>query len=1621
MNYPSGRIFLYQRGDFRHLYWVSLWLLGLFLCTAQSLQAQDISSLKDEGNGYYEIYQAAQYYQVAVGLAPDDPLVNYRLAESYREIFNYPLAASYYQATLNLDPFSYPLALFYLARMNKAVGQFQLAKNQFDSFVSKFQGSQILEISERDRFVAQAKIESSGCEWAMQQLASPFNEQGFVNLPQPVNSTNNDYAVAIMEHDTSITITSGRKGTKGALVDNRYGDYFTDNMNFVKGSQWQRTDLAQRFEIVNTKFSDGAGCYNRTRDTYYFTSCYEGNAFCQLYVIRLNNERWSRPKQLNQQINLPGYDNRHPALSPGGDTLYFTSNRPGGLGGNDIWMSTSKDGDDWGAPSLVPAINTPFNEVAPYLHHDGTLFFSSDGHVGFGGLDIFSISPISSAPQNLGVPVNSGFDDTFFTIGDKLGYLSSNRIGGLGKFDIYQFPWPGSAQALAEQFKGRASGDQLRSRIRQYSNRNLVSARDEDQFYYDNLTAEERAQINRILAARRLSGTYFNPANLADEDFKYYQKLDIETKAIIERLAQRELQKLQGVDEFGNNQVNFLEPSDLQYYEGISAEERKIIDRIIAAKVEDRKETLEALNANERDYWQTNSSQTQQRIERQAQDLAFDQQQEQLRSEAQQASERINQNQTQLDRQPHLSDPQVQAVAGKLSEAYQRTIEQRDWQQKLLYQKLTAHQKDDLHKLALKKFIEDSDLAPDNKQSAIEQLALPQEGQLLASLSPQDQVNAKALIDAIAEVIMNQTQGLDPQMLQTFENLTDIERLALELQAQQKLLSLDVQKTTEDQEAISSIREEIQSEVPAQPDLSEEQQQTEQALAEKFSQQAQTFAIRKLQPREAYYFNTLTPTQNLEIQKLSQAIVRSELQAINLDPALDASLTEVDRAFFKSLPPSEQLLLEQIILHGMQSGSDEEVEQYLTQLDAQELNRVQRLRTQYLQSATQTPDTPLSTSWSSEEYPQLSTSSRQFLEEQPVDQQPVIRALLSKGLESENLSNEEKQYLNSLDEPQKEQLAKAIKEIEGSGPSQVVTTTVENLNLSNQDRAFVQSLPESIQEEYLQLIAQSSDEITIDQLTALNSWSNLSGLQQDGLKRISGLESTVDNPADIQLADALILDNISGEDLNYLESLTPLQQKEIKNWLQQPSEEGDLGKTYTPEQVERLRAIKSAYHSNSNLEPGAPTGIPQAMKEWHANLPATSAAQLDELSTEERSILAEIVAKNSLNFEDYQGTSREFLESMSLSELQGLQGMMDVYTQVYPEMVPQRYQSSPSIISGQLTDASLNPLPGQPVDLLDENQSVVGSIVTDQQGVFSFNLDEYQRPLQIRVPGVDSFEVQSWIIKEDHNNSTEHQPETTVDNQATESKPPLQTEQGSVVTSGTTSQIPGEAIIYFDFDRHDLRPEAKKTIDAVADFLKQNSTAEVTVAGHTDYIGSDHYNQQLSQRRSNAAARYLQTLIPRLQPKVQAFGESNPLFSNRTPFGRQYNRRVELLIKGAVIYRAPMRTVLIKPGVSLSTLARNLGVSEETILAWNGTTKRVFRAYQPIRLPSATNFEQYHRLVFDPASKSDQFADAKYHLVRFGDTLFRLAARYDTTVERLEELNQMEASDLKAGTRIRVR
>jgi outer membrane protein OmpA-like peptidoglycan-associated protein/tetratricopeptide (TPR) repeat protein len=284
-------------------------------------------------------------------------------------------------------------------------------------------------------------------------------DNGWTIAPTSFNSPQNDFAPVLLP-DGRIVFTSDRNMGAGKesyrWTGNKFMDIFITEpesaspQNF--DSQW------------NTPGNEGTPCFNKQSSEAFFVRAVgaykDDDAFCKIFVSEKNTAAmWTPPVPLPFQKEKINY--LHPALSPDGNTLYFSCNDPEGWGGYDLWsvQRNPKTETGWDEPKLLPrSVNTPNNELFPSFDAD-TLYFSSDGHTGMGGLDIFrthrSEKTAWAPPQNLKSPINSGADDFSFVsdfirikgakpkVGDLIntGYFTSNRSseGARGGDDIYRF------------------------------------------------------------------------------------------------------------------------------------------------------------------------------------------------------------------------------------------------------------------------------------------------------------------------------------------------------------------------------------------------------------------------------------------------------------------------------------------------------------------------------------------------------------------------------------------------------------------------------------------------------------------------------------------------------------------------------------------------------------------------------------------------------------------------------------------------------------------------------------------------------------------------------------------------------------------------------------------------------------------------------------------------------------------------------------------------------------------------------------------------------------------------------------------------------------------------------
>lgn len=403
-----------------------------------SLSKSQYSKAGDRFFAREEYYKAAQEYRKAVLANAKDNYANYMLAESYRLYFDYPSAEKYYTAVVqNNGGAQFPLSGYWLASMLKVNNKYAEAEKAFNTFADSYRPLNAADAV----FGPQARTEAKGCSLAVAESTKKLPDYRYSILPKGVNTEYSDYAAAPYQHDTMVVLTSARPRSSANIDDPRTGSRFSDLFAFTKkGVNWEQSNLRD-LDGFNSRVNEGAGSFNTKRTKYYFTSCSE-KAECQIMVSELAGGKWGSPKPLNTNVNALGYAAKQPSVSPSGDTLYWISDRPGGVGNTDIWMSTKKAGtEDWGkAVNMGKEINTPYQELSPYLGPEGLFFFSSNGREGFGGFDIYMAENRGTGKvTNVGYPFNSNRDDFYFYIGKRLGYLSSNREGGVGNDDVYTF------------------------------------------------------------------------------------------------------------------------------------------------------------------------------------------------------------------------------------------------------------------------------------------------------------------------------------------------------------------------------------------------------------------------------------------------------------------------------------------------------------------------------------------------------------------------------------------------------------------------------------------------------------------------------------------------------------------------------------------------------------------------------------------------------------------------------------------------------------------------------------------------------------------------------------------------------------------------------------------------------------------------------------------------------------------------------------------------------------------------------------------------------------------------------------------------------------------------------
>ena len=382
------------------------------------------------GKGTY--IDALTYYLEANKINPTNADLNYKIGICYLFTTDKQLGLEHLEKAKQLNPqVNYELS-YYLGRAYHLNHQFDKAIEYYNEFKNRLypQKFTVRRSKEVDKLIEE-------CENGKEFIENPLNVK-IANIGSTINTLYPDYAPVISADEKILFFTSRRPSTTGGKRDPIDNKYYEDIfMTTKKDTTWQ---LPTILDINDKKHNGAIGIYNWEGKTYLYT--YKSKHNGDIYESIINDNNITIPEPLPNPINTRFHESSA-SLSPDGNYLYFISDRPGGMGGKDIWMSQKEHNDTWTNPINLSAINTPYDEEGVFIHPDGkTLYFSSEGHNTMGGYDIFRTEydgKTWSKPINLGYPINTADDDLciVFASSGQRAYFSSSRQGTIGDQDIY--------------------------------------------------------------------------------------------------------------------------------------------------------------------------------------------------------------------------------------------------------------------------------------------------------------------------------------------------------------------------------------------------------------------------------------------------------------------------------------------------------------------------------------------------------------------------------------------------------------------------------------------------------------------------------------------------------------------------------------------------------------------------------------------------------------------------------------------------------------------------------------------------------------------------------------------------------------------------------------------------------------------------------------------------------------------------------------------------------------------------------------------------------------------------------------------------------------------------------
>lgn len=403
--------------------------LFAFLSLSGSAMAQDKKTLalfeKGKADFMNREYDAAlDNFRKYLGKDSSMTEVYFRMGQIYeskREVAN---ASRYYLKIIEKDSANkaYTQAFTYLGSRALENHEFEKAK--------KYLSVSLQNTNKNSIVYQQLTRQLRTCEFGIQAIANPLNIKPQV-LPEVLNFKAKQYFPVFTADNSTIFFTARDEQTDENI-------YYSE----LKKEGWAAPKSIS--EQINTPYNEGTCTISADGKIMVFTSCEgrESLGSCDLFITRKTGDAWSTPVNLGPAVNSRSWDSQ-PSLSSDGNKLYFASERPGGLGRKDIWMSELKPDGTWKTSvNLGPKINTSQDEVSPFIHANGySFFFSSNGREGMGKFDIYLASTrkdIMGDPINLGYPINTSDDELalFVTADGKKAYYSVDKTGSVKLFEF---------------------------------------------------------------------------------------------------------------------------------------------------------------------------------------------------------------------------------------------------------------------------------------------------------------------------------------------------------------------------------------------------------------------------------------------------------------------------------------------------------------------------------------------------------------------------------------------------------------------------------------------------------------------------------------------------------------------------------------------------------------------------------------------------------------------------------------------------------------------------------------------------------------------------------------------------------------------------------------------------------------------------------------------------------------------------------------------------------------------------------------------------------------------------------------------------------------------------------